>query len=75
MAEEVEVREVQVAELRKGLCSLLREKVPLIVRRNSQPCAVLLSLSGPFFSWSNDLAGERRRLRIALDAVVERLAR
>lgn len=75
MAAPIEVREVKVAELRRGLSVLMREQTPIIVRRNSVPRAVVLHLKRERYLRNESTRAERRRLRAELEAVLRVLRR
>jgi hypothetical protein len=73
VAARIEVREVKVAELRRGLRALLKDEKPLVVMRNRTRCAVVLCLKGSWWSPGESMRAERRRLRAELEAVLRAL--
>ncbi len=75
MAEQIEVRKVQVAELRRSFRALLSEEGPIVVRRNSRPCAVLLRVRDLRWKGVGVVRAERRRLLAQVQAVLASLVR
>ncbi len=75
MADELVVREVQVAELRRSFKALLSEEGPMVVRKNSRPCAVVLRVRDLRWKGLGEVRAERRRLLAQVQAVLVSLVR
>jgi hypothetical protein len=75
MAVEIEVRKVQVAELRRSFRALLSMEGPIVVSRNSTPCAVVLRLYGVRWGGLDKVRAQRRRLLAELQAALASLLR
>ncbi len=75
MAEYIEVRKVQVAELRRSFRALLSEEGPIVVRKNSQPCAVVLRVRDLRWKGVGEVRAERRRVLAEVQAVLQSLLR
>ncbi len=75
MAEEIEVRKVQVAELRRSFRALLSEEGPIVVRRNSRSCAVLLRVVDLRWKSVAVVRAERRRVLAEIQAALASLSR
>jgi hypothetical protein len=69
----IEVRRVQVRELRAGFKSLREEGKPVLVMRNGHPCAVVLLFPGGASWWRPLLESEKKLLRDGLDAALAAL--
>ncbi len=73
MAEEIEVRKVQVAELRRSFRALLSEEGPMVVRKNSLPCAVVLRVRDLRWKRVGEVRAECRRILAEVQAVLASL--
>jgi hypothetical protein len=72
---DIPVGQVKIAELRKGLKSLLDLKTPHVVLRNSRPVGILLSVETSWFGRLDHPVVQSRRIRAELDAVLRKLVR
>ncbi len=75
MAYEIEVRRVQVGELRRSFKALLSEEGPIVVRKNSHPCAVVLRVRDLRWKGVGEVRAERRRVLAEVQAVLASLVR
>ncbi len=75
MAYEIEVRKVQVAELRRSFRALLSEEGPMVVRKHSRPCAVVLRVRDLRWKSVGEVRAERRRVLAEVQAVLASLVR
>jgi hypothetical protein len=69
----IEVQDVQVFELRKNLRLYLESKRPVIVRRNSRPVGIVLSVQTSWYGNLEPTTSQIRRLRAELAAVIAML--
>lgn len=68
-------KDVQIAELRRRLRSLLDQKEPVIVRKRRAVCAVILPVNTGLWWEDNHAQAESSRLKAKLQRVLPRIFR